>query len=629
MLYNAFMKTDRRSRISLRLILLLGTALLLLVMELLGAFPKITTPLERVEWVTRDSLMRLRGLQKTSGQIVIVGIDDDSLAWNNEEWPWPRAYDAEIIQRLNDAGARLIGIDLMLAAKGVDIGGDEALAAALSQTRQSVSVMQVTKSSGVGFAKDAAKPPEQILADELSAFGLTSVILDGDAVERRIQPFDFANEDVYFNWAFDIASLSMGVDRPSFNSSGKLVFNGQEVPLAQGNLLINYAGPAGTYPTYAAAYVHDGLVDPAVFKDKIVLFGATSISLKDNFPTPYSTTVLTPGVEMIANAVDMLMSGRYLRVTPPWLNLLLIVLVAVLASLVGRIRRPALTLSLMAGIMLVYFGLCYFAFASSGWYLPIMGPETMLFLGVVLPNIEQAISQEMEKRRVRNMFTRFIDPEMVDQLLATRDINSLNKRADLTILFSDIRGFTTLSEKLVPIEVVHLLNPYLEVMTEVILRNGGTVDKYEGDAIVAFFGEPVIYPDHALRAARAAVEMRTALAELKERWRREGRLPAHFEIGIGLNTGDAFVGLLGSEQRINYTVIGDNVNLAARLQDLTKQYVWPIIISESTALAIQDEFDVEFIEAANVKGKSEPVKVYKVLGRKGAPESEQVRALEI
>jgi adenylate cyclase len=260
--------------------------------------------------------------------------------------------------------------------------------------------------------------------------------------------------------------------------------------------------------------------------------------------------------------------------------------------------------------------------------LPVTGPELMLFLGVVLPTLEQAISQELEKRRVRSLFTRFISPKMVDQLLATQDINSLNKRARLTILFSDIRGFTTMSERLTPEDVVSLLNPYLEAMTTVIHKHGGTVDKYEGDAIVAFFGEPVPYADHAMRAARSAVEMLTVLAGLSAKWQAEGRLPGRFEVGIGINTGEVFVGLLGSAQRISYTVIGDNVNLAARLQDMTKVYGWPIIVSEGTAEVIQDEFDVEFVEAAVIKGKRELVKIYKLLGRKGTPESERVKALK-
>jgi adenylate cyclase len=164
--------------------------------------------------------------------------------------------------------------------------------------------------------------------------------------------------------------------------------------------------------------------------------------------------------------------------------------------------------------------------------------------------------------------------------------------------------------------VVGLLNPYLEAMTEVIYQHGGTVDKYEGDAIVAFFGEPVSFADHALRAVRASVDMRKALENLKKRWELEGH-PRNLEMGIGLNSGEVFVGMLGSAQRINYTVIGDAANLAARIQDLTKTYVWPILISESTYLQVKDEFDADFADSVVVKGKSTAVNLYKLLGRKG------------
>ena len=213
-------------------------------------------------------------------------------------------------------------------------------------------------------------------------------------------------------------------------------------------------------------------------------------------------------------------------------------------------------------------------------------------------------------------------------MLATQDINSLNKRADLSILFSDIRGFTTLSEKMAPEEVMSLLNPYLEAMTSIVHKHGGTVDKYEGDAVVAFFGEPIPYADHAVRAVRAAVEMRVELVRLNQKWREEGRLQRGLAIGIGINTGEVFVGLLGSNQRVNYTIIGDSANLASRLQDQTKVLGWPILVSERTATLVQDEFEVEFAALQPIKGKQEPVKIYKVLGRKGATEEERVKPLE-
>ncbi len=606
----------------LRRTLLIGTALLVLLLELTALLPSLNSPVERVELSVHDTMMRLRGVQPQPDQIVIVAVDDFSFSWTGYQWPWPRAYLAQIIKQVNNGKPRLLGLDIFLFEPGNDAGGDEALAAELANSPRVVAPLQIYEDP----LQDSVTLmlPLPAYRQVLKGTGVTEVSLDNDAIARSLKAYHPYGQDTYFNWAFQAATLVLETGQPTLKNS-TLQFNGKTVPLVAGKMLIDFAGPAGTYPTYSAANVADGLVDPEVFRDKIVLLGVTSPTLPDLYPTPFSARNRTPGVEIIANAIDTILGGNYLRMAPAWLNLLLVVVMALLAGLINRSGRPILTIALMTAGMVVYAVVVYFVFAQGRYYLPFTGPEVMLFLGVVLPTLEQAVSQELEKRRVRGMFTRFISPEMVDQLLATQDINSLNKRASLTILFSDIRGFTTLSEKLTPDGVVRLLNPYLEVMTDVIHKHGGTVDKYEGDAIVAFFGEPVPYEDHALRAARVSMEMRGALTDLKERWQAEGILPDRFEIGIGLNTGDVFVGLLGSAQRINYTIIGDNVNLAARLQDLTKVYKWPIIISESTARAIESEFEVEFIEAAVIKGKSEPVKIYKILGSKG----ERLAPLEV
>jgi adenylate cyclase len=215
---------------------------------------------------------------------------------------------------------------------------------------------------------------------------------------------------------------------------------------------------------------------------------------------------------------------------------------------------------------------------------------------------------------VYNLFSRFISPRMVEQMLETQDINSLNKRTELTILFSDIRGFTTISEKMAPDYLVSLLNPYLETMTAIIHKHGGTVDKYEGDAIVAFFGEPIPHQDHSVRAAAAALDMRAALSRLNNSWQNQGVYFANFEMGIGINTGEVFVGLLGSQERVNYTVIGDAANMAARLQDKTKEYGYPILISSATHKQIQHKFNTVFVEETVLKGKSEPVAIYQLVG---------------
>jgi adenylate cyclase len=285
---------------------------------------------------------------------------------------------------------------------------------------------------------------------------------------------------------------------------------------------------------------------------------------------------------------------------------------AILARAIISIQQPTFSSLLMVIGVSVYILIRQVLFYQTGQQFPIVSPSLMLILGVVIPTLEQAVTQELEKRRVRSLFSRFISPQMVDQLLQTQDIDSLNKRTELTILFSDIRDFTTLSESMSPDDLVALLNPYLETMSKIIHKYGGTVDKYEGDAIVAFFGEPIPLKDHAIRASFAALEMNTALQKLNQDWLSAGILSSALEMGIGINTGEVFVGLLGSEQRINYTVIGDAANLAARLQDQTKELKTPILISKNTYTAINGIVKAEYLTTQILKGKKEPVEIYRL-----------------
>jgi adenylate cyclase len=598
--------------------LLTGTALLLLLLQISGLSSRITTPLELVEYSARDMFMRLRGVQKPSEEIVIVAIDDASFGWTQLQWPWPRSYFAGIVEQVNIGGGRIVGVDILLFEQDSEPANDEAFAQALGETPYSASIVQIFQNTVDGFTFPTIQQPIPVYREVLDGVGITNVFRDEDAIVRSVQASDSFNNLPYYHWAFEVAKLHLGVAAPSNVTSNSLTFNDETVPLSQGRLLVNFAGPSGTYVTYSASDVHDGIAlerNPDAFRDKIVLIGATTITLQDIYPTPFSASVPTPGVEIVANTIDTILQGKYLAVAPPWAALAATLAAAFLAYLITLSKRPSLTISLLIAGMVGYLIASFVLFVSQRYILPIVTPQIMLFLGVVLPTLEQAVSQELEKRRVHNLFSRFISPEMVDQMIATQDLNSLNKRADLSILFSDIRGFTTLSEKLTPEEVVALLNPYLEAMSKMINKHGGTVDKYEGDAIIAFFGEPVPFKDHAVRAMRAALDMRKALTDLKEQWAKEER-PSDIEMGIGINSGEVFVGLLGSEQRINYTVIGDNANLAARLQDLTKTYSTPILISESTYQQAKHEFEAELVDSVTVKGKTLPVNVYKVLGRR-------------
>lgn len=612
---------------NLRLVLLWGTAVLVLFVQVLALLPNVTTPLERIEYSVRDVLMRLRGTQETSGDIVIIAIDDFSFNWTGYQWPWPRSYLAEIVNQVNRGGGKVVGLDIFLFEPDPEPENDAAFSTALDEASAAVAVVQIFQDNMDGFTVSTLSQPLPSYMEALDGSGITAFARDEDAVVRSVKAFETYNDKTYFHWAFEVARLYLGVEPPSNPTSTGIQFNGQTIPLRAGQILINFAGPAQTYPTYSAANVHDGIVleeNPDAFRNKIVLIGATTVTMQDVYPTPFSAQVPTAGVEIVANAIDTLIGGAYLREAPPWAALLATLLAALLALLISRSKQPSLTIALLAAAMIGYYILVLAVFIQFDTILPSIAPQGMLFLGVVLPTLEQAVSQELEKRRVRSLFSRFISPEMVEQMMHTQDLNSLNKRSNISILFSDIRGFTTLSEKLSPEAVVALLNPYLEAMSKVIYKHGGTVDKYEGDAIMAFFGEPVPFEDHAVRALRAALDMRVALDELRKQWESEGR-PTHIEMGIGVNSGEVFVGLLGSAQRINYTVIGDNVNLASRLQDLTKTYDWPVLISESAYQQVKDEFDAEFADAVTVKGKTKPVNVYKVIGRKGASESEKLQ----
>jgi len=606
---------------------IIAIAIIFIIIEIAGNFPNVANPFTGLELATWDTFFRLRGQSTPNNDIVIVAIDDASLNWVHQPWPWPRSQLADIVNWLSEAGARVIGLDIFLFDPSANPMDDQTLADALANSKATVSVNQIhptTEFSGV-----TNELPLPIFQNALSSFGITEVTRDQDAITRGVRGYESFNETVYYNWSFQLARLFLGVDSPSNPSPAGLTFNGKHIPLNNKNqLLLNYAGPSGTYThKYSAAFVPLGDYPPELFRDKIVIIGSTSPTLQDYYPTPFSPTSPTPGVEIVANSVATILAGNYLTKAPPWTTILLIILAAFVAWFISKKSRPSLAIVFLVGGLLGYYFIQYGVFVQTRWEFAVITPAAMLFLGVIIPTLDQAVSQEIEKRRVRSLFSRFISPEMVSQLIETQNINSLNKRAELTILFSDIRGFTTISEKLTPEEVVALLNPYLAVMTDVIHRHGGTVDKYEGDAIVAFFGEPLHYPDHARRAVKAALEMRKVLFKLNRQWITEGRSKDGFEMGIGLNTGQVFVGLLGSDQRINYTIIGDNANLAARLQDQTKEFGWPILISESTYQQVKDEFDAEFADSRLVKGKTEPIGIYKLLGAKGAPESELVKPL--
>lgn len=603
---DAQINARRRKTIVISLILLI-----FIVLEVLSRYPNTATPLERLELAASDTAIRLRGGHAPHEDIIIVAIDDESLGWVDERWPWSRSRLADIVNWLNNAGARVIAFDIFLFDASADPAEDEALAQAFANANSVVTVSQLFEPS---YSTTTVDRPKPIFLDVIDGYGLTEIERDDDAIVRGVNAYKVNEDEVIFNWAFEITAAYLDIDGPTNPSPASLTFNGDIIPLnQQGRFIIDFSGPKGSYPTYPAAFVPLGDYPPEIFKDKIVFIGASSETTQDLYPTPFSATNLTPGVEVVANTVDNLLTRSYLQVIPPWATILILVGMALIARMLILIPRLTIANILMGILVITYIVAHQIILDRTGIQITIVSPLLMLILGVILPTLEQAVSQEREKQRVRGLFSRFISPQMVNQLLDTQDINSLNKRTELTILFSDIRNFTTLSEQMLPEEVVGLLNPYLAVMSKIIHKHGGTIDKYEGDAIIAFFGEPIPHADHAVRAARAALEMRAALKKLNKDWKKKGIYDLDLDMGIGLNTGEVFVGLIGSEQRINYTVIGDTANLAARLQDQTKELGYPVLISSTTNKYIGSIIKTEFVAERTLKGKSEPVQIYRIV----------------
>ena len=347
-----------------------------------------------------------------------------------------------------------------------------------------------------------------------------------------------------------------------------------------------------------------GEIPPESLKDKLVVIGITAMGLHDFRPTAFDP--IFPGVELHCTVMENIMQQHFVK-RPAGLTQLLdigalagIALIFLVAQLFAR---GIVLAGIAAGMLAGYAGLTHYVFVSKGLWLNNIYPFMSLVLAYSGTTMHRYMKEEREKRHIRKTFSLYVPHSVVTEMLANPERLRLGgEKRELSILFSDIRGFTTLSEERPAEELVPELNHYFTHMTEVVFNQKGTLDKYIGDAIMALFGAPLPQDDHALRACATALEMMNQLAELQEEWRNR-RLPV-LEIGIGINTGVAIVGNMGSERRFDYTAIGDNVNLASRLEGLTKKYGVSILISESTWKEAKDGFVARDIDIVCVKGKT-------------------------
>jgi adenylate cyclase len=404
------------------------------------------------------------------------------------------------------------------------------------------------------------------------------------------------------------------------NGLERIQFGRHEIKRARdGTKLINYTGPYRTYQQYSMWDVLSGEVPPETFRGKIVLLGPTAIAIGDMRTTPFSDPGYM-GVEVHANIIDNILHSedRGRGFLTRGFNeeaidvAFILVFGLVFGLLAGPIDPARSTISVLV-ILAAYAWFVYFMFAHQGRWLYFAIPAGTLVANYAAITSFRMFFEEREKRKVRRTFSQYLSPDVIQ--LMEKDpqkyIRPGGESKELTVMFSDIRSFTTISEGLTPDELVNLLNQYLGEMTEIIFANQGTLDKYIGDAIMAFWGSPYPQEDHAIRGCTCALQMGRTLKKLNAKWEAEKQRP--ISIGIGLNTGLLNVGNMGSARRLSWTVMGDNVNLASRLEGINKEYHTQIVISEATYRAVANRFVCRELDKIRVKGKLQPVRIYELL----------------
>ncbi len=586
----------------------------------------------------QDALFRLRGAKPVSGDIVIVAIDDVTFQALNRPWPYPRELHAKLVENLNLAGARQIIFDVEFTEDSNPVS-DSTLAAQCAVVQNVTFCGKHLRDPENPDHVQIQKPISPILAGKLN-WGLVNMAMDRDGFIRDYILFEeFDKKPVYSLGV--VALANWDGYRPDWESSitrskAKINVAEHHIPVIKGNkALINYYGGANTFQHYSYSSVLDDssmampgyqgveidefydLLNRGVFKDKTVLVGATIDELHDKFPTPFSNQ-LTAGVEIHANFLEMARHGDYLHPVNGWLFLLLELILAIaLFYLLSRIK-PQHSVYIAIAIITVFLAGCFLLFAKLNTMIPIVEVVILVILLYVTALVSHYLRAQKEKKFIKNAFQQYLAPELVNQLIKhPESLKYGGILQEVTVLFSDIVSFTTYSEKHKPEETVQILKEYLTEMVKTVIKNGGIVDKFVGDEIIALYAVPLYTEDHALQACKTALDMRACLDRLLAKWKAEGVEP--FDFGVGINTGQAVVGNLGSEMIFDYTAIGDTINLGARLEALTRDYdtTHRIIISENTYAKIQNQVEARYLDEVKVKGKDLAVRIYELLSVKG------------
>lgn len=489
---------------------------------------------------------------------------------------------------------------------------------------------------GLPFVK--AYAPQTSLSSFASAAassGYFSVVADLDGVVRWMPLAVQAGEDLFPPLAVLCAWHYLGKPALALRAGGRYGAEGVRIgerliPTDEaGQLLINYRGPAATFPTYSAADILAGRLPPGTFAEKIVIVGATAIGIGDIRTTPFGP--LYPGPEVHATVADNILAGDFMQ-RPRWskvFDLLAILALGLLAALVLRRSRAVVGVVFIAALFLIYVLMAHLLFVQARVWLNMVYPLLALVATYTVLTVYRYVLEERERRRIKDAFQHYVAPDIVDLMLEEPGgIRLGGQERVLTALFCDLEGFTNFSEKQAPSDVIGVIGDYYAEMTEQVFAEQGTLVEYVGDELFALFGAPIVQPDHARRACATALAMRERRNSLSEEWVKIGR--PRLKARTGVNTGTMLVGNIGSKYRFHYGAIGDQVNLTSRLEGLNKTYSTEIMISDDTAQLVPGMFILRELDLVRVKGRVRALRIHELLASAEAslPEK-QMEMLEL
>lgn len=552
-------------------------------------------------------------------EIVIITIDNDSLQ-KIGRWPWDRKIHALLLNKLSEQVPAVIGYDVNFPETS-NTESDKALAEAIKNSGNVILPIEAElKIQNNKIITDKLLYPIQEIKDAAFGLGMTNTPADEDGIFRKL-PIDIytKQDDTKLpSFANLLANQYLLKDNRYLNSIPKD---------NQGRMIVNFSGRPKTITMIPALTVMENKLKPDELKNKIVLIGSTASDLHDEMLTPVSRSgAMMSGVEIHANATETIINNKFLKPLDTIWQILILLGASLLLGIILSFSRILWGTLASLIILAVYILIAIIAF-DYGLIFDLLYFIFTVFLVYLTVIVSKFLLESKEKKYIKNTFGRYVSQQIINELIAHPEKLKLGgEKKELTILFSDIRGFTSISEKLSPERLVNLLNEYLTTMTNTIMDTDGVIDKFIGDAIMAFWGAPIDDQDHAVKSVQAAWLMSKKLAEMKNGWLK--KYDVDLKIGIGINSGEVVIGNLGSDKRFDYTVIGDTVNLSSRLESLTKLYGVQIIVSQFTKDKTNDKFYFRPLDLVVVKGKAEAVEIFELICPSSEIKSENKKMIE-